>query len=444
MQNPLLNAHHDPLPGPYAEAETKGIEATPAVMNLVRTQVRALLEASPAFRQIQPDERKQIANNMVKVASYSAALIHDDWVQSRKLGQVPILKQETILEPLARGAGSSLPDSELSAQPKVYTGNGHSKTYKPTYGTLLARASEGDEAPKPPPADEFSPRAASQVGRITEQTLNAIAFPTFVSDLIQGTFQAIVDASIQQMEAYGNLLANVAKTVDQFMSDNITDNQARDYLAASYPAHFRVDTSSETPRVRLREGAEDREKPNFRQAFGLNEDVDVDEDTAEEVLVPAARRRLAQNRHQVLSTMVLLGINRIVVTSGRIRAKMGFRIDTTDTGSVQTASQFDFKHETTASAGGGLHSFLGGPSVKTKNTVAYVSSTKKDSSDEINVEADLTGEVDLNFKSDYFPLNRLANPQMLAAIQGNTPNPSANTPNVGTNIEGSKNTSSGT
>lgn len=451
MKKRLFNGHLDPLPGPYATAESRSVEPTPAVMNLVRTQVRALLERSPAFRQMHTNERNQIANNLVKIASYSAALIHDDWTQSRKLGQVPVLKQETILEPLARGAGADAPElmeaphsllEDLPARPPdVFSSEGNTGSRKRNRDTVLARSAADTSTP----ADEFSPRAASQVARITEQTLNAIAFPTFVADLIQGTFQAIVNASIQQMEAYGNLLANVAKTVDQFMSDNITDNQARDYLAASYPAHFRVDTSQESPRIRLRDGAEDREKPDFGNAFGLSEDVDLDEDTAEEVLVPAARRRLAQSRHQVLSTMVLMGINRIVITSGRIHAKMGFRIDTTDTGNVQTASQFDFKNETSGSAGGGLTSLFGGASFKTKNTVAYVSSTKKDSSDEINVEADLTGEVDLKFKSDYFPLSRLANPEMIAAIQGNTPNPAANAPNVGTNIEGggATNTSGG-
>ena len=43
------------------------------------------------------------------------------------------------------------------------------------------------------------------------------------------------------------------------------------------------------------------------------------------------------------------------------------------------------------------------------------------------VQADLTGEVDLKFKSDYLPLERMATPQMIGAIQGNTPNPPANT-----------------
>jgi hypothetical protein len=91
------------------------------------------------------------------------------------------------------------------------------------------------------------------------ETLQSVDFPTFVADLIQGTFQAIVNASIEQMEAYTQLLESVAKSVDEFMHDLVCE----------------------------------------------------DEET---------RRHLAQNRQQILATMVLMGINRIVVTEGRITA----------------------------------------------------------------------------------------------------------------------------
>jgi hypothetical protein len=128
----------------------------------------------------------------------------------------------------------------------------------------------------------------------------------------------------------------------------------------------------------------------------------------------------------VLAAMVMMGVNRIVVTSGRIRATMGFRIDAHDHATASSASEFDEKNESTASVG-----WFGFGSGSVTNTVTYVSSTKKDSSDDLDVHADLTGEVDLRFKSDYLPLERMATPQMIGAIQGNTPNPSANTPQTG-------------
>lgn len=375
----------DALPGPFAAPPTPGgVVPSPAVNNLVHAQVAALLAASPAFYELPPERREQMRHDLEKIAAYSAALVQDEWASAKRLGQTPVLREEA---PVA-----------------------------------AALADKPDD--KKPKADEFDTRAAGAVGQITKEVLNAVSFPTFVADLIQGTFQAIVNASIQQMEAYGRLLSNVAKTVDQFMSDNITDNNARDYLVESHPGHFQIESDEEGPRVKVREGADDLAKPDFKAEFGLNADVALDDDAVEKTLVPAARRRLAQSRHSMLSTMVLMGINRIVVTSGRIKASMGFHIDARDTGAAQSASQRDERRDT-ASFAHGFFGFGGGGTAR-RSSVAYVSSTKRDSSDEINVRTDLTGEVDLKFKSDYFPMERFAKPEMIALIQGHTPNPQAN------------------
>ena len=390
------------LPGPYAKTPAPdGLDVSPPVLALARAQVRALLESSDAFWELPADRRKQLAFDLVKVAAYTAALLQEEFALTERLDQIPMLMRETIA-PMAEAASVS------GAQ-------------RPP----LAQAQADRAAPPPPGSDEFSPRAAREAARVTRGQLNAIEFPTFVADLIKGTYNAIIDASIKQMEAYAELIANVAKTVDQFMSDNITDNQARDYLAAQYPGHFRVDTSDDSPKLVVKDNADAKSKPDFKTDLELPEDVDVSDESAEETLVPAARRKLARGRQQLLASMVMMGINRIVVTSGRVYAKMGFHIDTHDTGSVHTASEFD---ETNTTAASGWFGFGGAATV---NTVTYVTSTKKDSSDAINLTTDLTGEVELRFKSDYLPLERMATPQMIGAIQGNTPNPAANTPQTG-------------
>ncbi|MEC8581305.1 MAG: hypothetical protein VXZ18_11205, partial [Pseudomonadota bacterium] len=65
------------------------------------------------------------------------------------------------------------------------------------------------------------------------------------------------------------------------------------------------------------------------------------ETTIEETLLPAARRKLAQSRLQMLSSLVMMGLQRIVINHGRIRATMGFHIDATDTASRSDASLLD-------------------------------------------------------------------------------------------------------
>jgi hypothetical protein len=365
------------LPSPYnTPPSAAAIEPSVPTLNLVKTQVDALLTASPSFHSLSAHEQNKLSENLTKIAAYSAELIRDDWYQSEKIGQRPIVRKKEIIEPVA--------EAQATAD------------------------------------DGFNTSAANQIGRVTKETLNAIAFPTFVADLIKGTFNAIVQSSIQQMEAYMKLIENVSKTVDQFMESNISDNQAMDWLVASYPEHLTID--KETKRAVPTKDAEDKRAPNFQADLNLSSSVGLDESSIEETLVPAARRKLAQSRHQMLSTMVLMGINRIVVTGGKIRATMGFHIDTSDVLHQEKATDFDFR----AAAAG---SFGFGPwSVSASTSVSYVTSNRQTSDSQINVEADLTGEVEIHFKSDYFPLERFANSGSIGRIQGNTAVPEANSP----------------
>jgi hypothetical protein len=366
------------LPSPY-NSPPSSTEIKPSIptLNLVKSQVNALLTASPSYHSLSETEQEKLSENLVKIAAYSAELIRDDWYQSERIGQRPIIRKKEIIE-------SPVAQSQATKD------------------------------------DGFQTSAANNIGRVTKETLNAIAFPTFVADLIKGTFNAIVQSSIQQMEAYMKLVENVSRTVDQFMNENISDNQAKDWLVSSYPEHFEI--KKEEKDIVVREGAEKKSMPDFKTGLNLSEDISLDKSSIDETLVPAARRKLAQSRHQMLSTMVLMGINRIVVTGGKIRATMGFHIDTTDVLHQEKATDLDLK---VAAAG----SFGFGPwSVSASTSVSYVTSNKQSSDSQMNVEADLTGEVEIHFKSDYFPLSRFANNATVGQIQGNTAVPENNAP----------------
>lgn len=407
---PSAALRSDILPGPFGVAPAT-VAPSPAVQSLVGAQVSALLESSPAYHALGDDARGRLQGDLEKIAAYSAALMHEDWVQSTRLGQTPMVRERRVVE------GLSGPGAPPAGPPPV-----------PSRRLTRALAEDDDGNVVPPrPPDEFDTRATGSIARITEETLNAIAFPTFVADLIKGTFQAIVDASIQQMEAYGELLTNVAKTVDEFMADNISDGQGKDWLSNAYPQVFRMDIDGEGARVTTREDAPDDAAQTLRRGLGLNEDPGLDDEDIEGMLIPAARRQLARSRQQLLSTMVLMGMNRIVVTSGKIKARMDFRINAQDSGSAQSAQQFEFKHENQAKYGW----FLSPVSVSQKTSVAYVSSSAKTASSNIEAGAEVGGEVEIKFKSDYFPLERFADMQRVEQIQQNTAVPAANTPVVG-------------
>ena len=161
---------------------------------VVRTQVKAFLTRSSAFRALAPDRRREIAGDMTKIANYLAS----------------------------------------------------------------SEANSGDD-----------------------QAVNNVEFPDFVSDLLTGVFDAIVDASVKQMEEYAKLLAAASKSVDEFTKKRPSDRQAYDHLFDRVP-EFSLNSERKKKRSRV---------------------------------------RLASGRQQALATMVLMGINRIVVTDGKIRAK---------------------------------------------------------------------------------------------------------------------------
>jgi hypothetical protein len=59
-----------------------------------------------------------------------------------------------------------------------------------------------------------------------------VDFPGFVADLIRGMFDAIVDATVAQAEAYAELLNEVSATVDEFLQD-VDDECLRRLQAAT-------------------------------------------------------------------------------------------------------------------------------------------------------------------------------------------------------------------
>jgi hypothetical protein len=77
--------------------------------------------------------------------------------------------------------------------------------------------------------------------------------------------------------------------------------------------------------------------------------------------------------------------------------------------------------QSNASFGGWLSPVSGDIHAQTSNDhVATVESSVDETSEsKAQVKANLTGEVRVNFKSDYLPMEKMASPQMIAAIQGN-------------------------
>jgi hypothetical protein len=259
-----------------------------------------------------------------------------------------------------------------------------------------------------------------------------VDFPTFVGGLIQNVFQAIVTASIQQMTAYANLLKSVAQTVDQFAQDNITLNNARDWMIDKYPNDLGLDEESVgeeggQPRLTVKSDNADGVLSQINQDLSLAQPLtDLSDPDQETRLVMAARLQMARSRQQLLASMVILGINRIVITDGAINAKVVFDLKASDQAQRGArASLYDAQSSMNrnVTAAGGSWGWGGAASenVNEQRHITTVSSAVDETSEsKAEVKAKLTGEVRVNFKSDYFPMEKLASPGMIAAIQGNS------------------------
>src|SRR4051812_25781854 len=97
------------------------------------------------------------------------------------------------------------------------------------------------EGQPPPLGDGAQPSAAPKekatdaLGRRAGALSDEIDFPAFVASLVHGTFDAIVDSSIKQMESFADLVSAVSKPLDQFTSENVPSGQARAWLVEQYP-----------------------------------------------------------------------------------------------------------------------------------------------------------------------------------------------------------------
>lgn len=257
-------------------------------------------------------------------------------------------------------------------------------------------------APKPPATEALAGRAGALV--------NEIDFPGFVAGLVHGTFDAIVDASIRQMESYSGLVAAVAKTVDQFTEENVSPNQARDWLAQRYPGEVRVvPPTAEQPSPQLVPAAEGL-TPAWLAEYGAGGE-ELTSELLEERVLPQVRTHVGAERQQLLATMVMLGMNRVAVKDGSITAKVMFRAAANDVARVGYAAGSDPRSVNDWGERGSL-TYSGGSST-------MVSTLGVNAQSDTSLRADLFGEVKLNFVSETLPLDKLADAAKIALVQRN-------------------------
>ena len=253
----------------------------------------------------------------------------------------------------------------------------------------------------PPPAPPARKTPFEQFAGVGG-AIDGIDFPRFVASLIQGTFQAIVDATAQQLREYADLVGNLSRSVDDFARDNVSNDQVRAHLAkrrelrhVAPPPGSGAETS-----LTIATGAEGT-SPDWLADFGL-EGEELTPELVAGPLFDVGRTQLAEQRMSTLASMVLMGINRIVVSDGDIRAKIQFHANLGEKTDAELA---------TTQMGQGVAGRSTAPTAS-----LLVTTVKANTQAEASLKANLTGEVRIAFHTETFPLERFADSQAIQLL----------------------------
>lgn len=242
-----------------------------------------------------------------------------------------------------------------------------------------------------------------QAGDLAGDFIQNVDFPKFVRDLLKGVFDANLEVTVKQMEAYTNLMKAATASISKFVNA-IDDTAAFGYLAENDSDNFSIDF-------------DDNERDESGNAKALLTDkqgnkLDVGDNEVKAKIMDA-KIAMAKEQRALLRETILMGVTRLVVERGNVKAsvlfdiKAGEKIEKADKAALKKSKSTS----SSASAGAGLLGKIfgggsGGRTTSERETQISVSSAKSVSSTDL--AAKITGAVDITFKSDYFKLDNFA------------------------------------
>lgn len=354
------------LPSPVKKRPNNRMET----LNSVRHAVRNILEKTPAFQEASPTLKKDIAEKMVSVSMMAADMIDEDMQLTNEIKR----RQQPMAYSLAAG-------------------------------------------------DILGMQATRASGRTIQDIREGIDFPGFVTDLINGVFRAISTSNLQQLQSFGDLLTNVTASSSSFASRNITVSDAAVWALQNF--HFLEPTEEDgQPSLQVKKDTDLSEHTNLlKEALDATESEirNIDEGDLMSTLIPLIRRKMGRDRQTILSTMIMMGLQRVVVDQGRMHASMDLRVDTRSAAEEREQERKDFRFETSASGKFGIGAW--GASAKMKTSVGIVKNTDQLTQEEIATRAGLRSSVDLLFHSEPVQLERIAKKESIATVRSRTLNP---------------------
>jgi hypothetical protein len=244
----------------------------------------------------------------------------------------------------------------------------------------------------------------AKAGDYAGDFIDAVDFPGFVRDLLNAVFDANLQVTIQQMEAYQKLLKTASADISKFINA-IKDDAAFGYLAENKSDEFGITFDTEGDK-----NEDGSQKLALTDKEGNKLDLGDNEVKAK---IMEAKIAMAREQRAMLRETILMGITRLVVEKGTIKASVLFDIKASE--QVKKGDNAAVRDSQAASATaeartGFLTNLVGGASgggtFSHKRSNISVSTTNSQASTDL--AAKLQGSVELIFKSDYFKLDNFA------------------------------------
>jgi hypothetical protein len=258
----------------------------------------------------------------------------------------------------------------------------------------------------------------------TASRVQDLGFVEFTAGLINGTFDAIVGATLKQMQGYSQLVADLAKTVSQFQAENVSDAQINQYLAERYPDgegttvvrsnYTFVDTPEDTAAgISAKKASEKlnaiatnlnlatKDLPEG-QRLKLTESGTASAFNAAQVtqIRQAVGALLATSQLSILRTMAREGMARIVIDDGEILTRLTFNITTTESQAKQKSNYNQNINQTTIGGSAGWAWWK--VSASTTNTNINVNTVNESSFDSTTMNTEIIGQVKIRFRTETF------------------------------------------
>lgn len=305
------------------------------------------------------------------------------------------------------------------------------------------------------PIDENLRMGAGEVGAVTDTAVDAavrgsqqvgMAFVDFTQGLITGTFNSIIKATIDQMKAYTEMVADLTKSLKEFAAENVSEETIDERLA----------------RLTIEEPSADPQKPNIyniakerpQRAYhlkrlyqmapvtgghrykilqlfgftgttyfdgtrikedavaaeiakddplGIDASTRVYDDQQITTIRDAIKHGLAKDGMNQLRQMAREGMARIVITEGEINTKLIFQVSSKETTTRTTSDRKSQSFGGSLSAGASWG--WGNASLSAYYNNLSVSTVDQTSVGNIETLTQMSGQVILKFKTDYKPLN---------------------------------------